>query len=99
MVIPEASARKVAVVLNSFGLYDRVGLGPGMDIHMHNCNRYFVIGEGFGKKIWKEKWYKWTQIFHSIPELEQSKCVFPKLSLIQIWMRIYKLTYNYYSTI
>ena len=28
MAIPKASTKKVAVVLNSFGLYDHVGLGP-----------------------------------------------------------------------
>ena len=51
MAIPEASAKKVAVALNSFGLYDRVGLGPGIGVHMYNCNRYLVMGEGFEKKI------------------------------------------------
>ena len=32
MAIPKAIAKKFAVVLNSFCLYDRFGLGPGMDV-------------------------------------------------------------------
>ena len=44
----------MAVVLNSLGLHDRTGLGPGFDSHMHKCYKSIVEKGGFRENV--EKW-------------------------------------------
>ena len=54
MTIPEVGEEKVAVVLNSLGLYDRVGLGPGFNSHMHKYYKSVMEQGGFDENV--DKW-------------------------------------------